>query len=139
MFFSSIYILYHRGKLTLVHKHVYVVYSAVLGLQFACMRNPNFACEFLICMCASCTRLACTRELCTAGLMSSVLHAHAGLHAYEMKNVSCRALAARVFCQVEIELYHNIMQMLCLFMCIHICVCLTVASSCLRYVQGTYT
>ena len=37
--------------------------------------------------------------------MSSILRAHAGLHACEMKNVSCCALAARVFCQVYIELY----------------------------------
>ena len=46
------------------------------------------------------TRLVHTRELCTVGLMSSILRAHAGLHACEMKNVLCRALAACVFCQV---------------------------------------
>ena len=46
------------------------------------------------------TRLVRTREQCTVGLTSSTLRAHEGLHACEMKNVSCCALAARVFCQV---------------------------------------
>ena len=89
-----------RGGYTLVHKHVNRVYSAVLGLQFAYTRNPNLACTFLTCTRASCARLVCTRELCKVGLTSPIFHAHAGLHACEMKNVSCRALAARVFCQV---------------------------------------
>ena len=53
-----------------------------------------------LCTHASCTRLVRTRELCTVGLTSSTLFAYEGLHACEMKNVSCRALAARVFCQV---------------------------------------
>ena len=85
---------------TLVHKHVYRFYSAVLGLQFASMRNPNLACAFLTCTRASCTHLVYTREFCTVGLTSSTLHAHEDLHACEMKNVSCCALAACVFCQV---------------------------------------
>ena len=85
---------------TLVHKHVYRFYSAVLGLQFACMCNPNLAYAFLTCTRASCTRLVRTQELCTVGLKSSTLRAHEGLHVCEIKNVSCRALAARVFCQV---------------------------------------
>ena len=80
---------------TFVHKHGYRFYSAVLGLQFVCMHNPNLACAFL-----TCTRLVRTQEQCTVGLTSSTLRAHEGLHACEMKNVSCRALAARVFCQV---------------------------------------
>ena len=86
--------MYHEGGYILVHKHVYRVYSAVFGLQFACMCNSNLACVFLTCTCASCTRLVCTRELCTAGLKSAILHE------CEMKNMSCRAIAARVFCQV---------------------------------------
>ena len=73
---------------------------AVLGLQFACMHNPNLACAFLTCTHALCTRLVCTQELCTVGLTSPILHAHTGLHACEMKNLSCCALAARMFCQV---------------------------------------
>ena len=85
---------------TLVHEHVYRVYSTVLGLQFACMRNPNLVCAFLTCMCASCTRLVCTRDLCTLGSTSSILRAHEGLHTCEMKNVLCQAHAARVFCKV---------------------------------------
>ena len=92
--------MYHEGGYILVHKHVYRVYSAVFGLQFACTCNPNLACALLTCTCVSCTRLVCTRELCAAALMSPILHAHAGLHACEMKNVSCHALAARVFYQV---------------------------------------
>ena len=92
--------MYHEGGYILVHKHVYRVYSTVFGLQFACTCNPNLACVFLTCTCASFTHLVCTRELCTAALMSPILHAHAGLHACEMKKVSCRALAACVFCQV---------------------------------------
>ena len=92
--------MYDEGGYILVHKHVYRVYSAVFGLQFACTCDPNLACAFLTCTCALCTRLVCTRELCTAGLMSPILHAHTGLHVCEMKNVSCRALAACVFCQV---------------------------------------
>ena len=92
--------MYDEGGYILVHKHVYRVYSAVFGLQFTCTCDPNLACAFLICTCASCTRLVCTRELCMAALMSPILHAHAGLHVCEMKNMSCRALAARVFCQV---------------------------------------
>ena len=87
--------MYHEGGYILVHKHVYRVYFAVFCLQFACMCNPNLACAFLTCTC-----LVCTRELCTAALMSPILHAHASLHVCEMKNVSCCALAARVFCQV---------------------------------------
>ena len=31
---------------------------------------------------------------CTVGLTSPILRAHAGLHACEMKNLSCRALSA---------------------------------------------
>ena len=92
--------MYDEGGYILVHKRVYRVYAAVFGLQFACTCNSNLACVFLTCTCASCTRLVCTRELCTAGLMLAILHAHAGLHECEMKNVSCRALAARVVCQV---------------------------------------
>ena len=90
----------HEGGYILVHKHVYRVYSTVFGLQFACTCNPYLACAFLTCTCTSCTRLVCTRELCTAGLMSPILHAHAGLHVCEMKNMSCYALASLVFCQV---------------------------------------
>ena len=86
--------MYHKGGYILVHKHVYRVYSAVFGLQFACTCNPNLACVFLTCTCASCTCLVCTRGLCTAGLTSPILHV------CEIKNVSCVALAARVFCQV---------------------------------------
>ena len=89
--------MYDEGGYILVHKHVYRVYSAVFGLQFACTCDPNLAYAFLTCTCALCTRLVCTRELCTAGLMSPILHAH---DVCEMKNVSCGALAARVFCQV---------------------------------------
>ena len=85
---------------TLVHKHVYRFYSAVLGLQFACTHNPNLACAFLKCTGASCTRLVPTQELCTVGLTSSTLRAHEGLYACEMKNVLCCAFAAHVFCQV---------------------------------------
>ena len=86
----------------LVHKHVYRFYSAVLGLQFACTHNPNLECAFLTCTRASCTCLVHTRELCTVGLTSSTLRVHEGLprDMCEMKNVACRALAARVFCQV---------------------------------------
>ena len=73
---------------------------AVLGLQFACMCNPNLACAFFKCMRASCTPLVHTQELCMVGLTSPILRAHAGLHTCEMKNVLCHALAARVFCQV---------------------------------------
>ena len=82
-----------RGGYTLVHEHVYRVYSTVLGLQFACMRNPNLAC-------ASCTRLVHARELCMVDLTSSILCAHACLHVCEMKNMFCQAHAARMFCQV---------------------------------------
>ena len=71
--------MYHEGGYILVHKHVYRVYSAVFGLQFACTCNPNLACAFL-----TCTRLLCARELCTAALMSPILHTHAGLHVCEM-------------------------------------------------------
>ena len=78
---------------TFVHKHVYRFYSAVLGLQFTCMCNQNLACAW-------CTHLVRTREQCTVGLTSSTLRVHEGLCACEMKNVSCRAHAARVFCQV---------------------------------------
>ena len=85
---------------TLVHEHVYRVYSTVLGLRFACTRNSNLVCAFLTCTRGSCTCLVRTQEVYTVVLTSSVLRAHAGLHACEMKNVSCRAHAARVFCQV---------------------------------------
>ena len=90
--------MYDEGGYILVHKHVCRVYSAVFGLQFACTCDPNLACAFLTCTCASYIRLVCIRELCTAVLMSPILHAHAGLHVCEMKNVSCGALAACVFC-----------------------------------------
>ena len=76
------------------------MFSSVLGLQFACTRNPNLVCAFLTCTRASCTRLVHIREQCMVGLTSSTLRAYEGLHACEMKNVSCRALAARVFCQI---------------------------------------
>ena len=92
--------MYDEGVYILVHKHVYRVDSAVFGLQFACTCDPNLATAFLTCTCASYTRLVCIRELYTTALMSPILHAHAGLHECEMKNVSCRALAARLFCQV---------------------------------------
>ena len=45
--------MYHKGGYTLVHKHVYRVYSAVLCLQIACMHNPNSVCAFLTCTCTS--------------------------------------------------------------------------------------
>ena len=90
--------MYDEGVYILVHKHVYRVDSAVFGLQFACTCDPNLACAFLTCTCASCTRLLCIRELCTSALISPIFHAHAGLHVCEMKNVSCGALVARVFC-----------------------------------------
>ena len=61
--------MYDEGGYILVHKHVYIVDSAVFGLQFACTCDPNLVCAFLTCTCASCTRLVCTRELCTAALM----------------------------------------------------------------------
>ena len=77
--------MYHEKGYTLVHKHVYRVYSTVLGLQFACTCNPNLACTLLTCMRASCTCLVHTRELCTVNLTSPILHAHAGLHTCEMK------------------------------------------------------
>ena len=32
-----------------VYDYVHRVSSAVLGLQFACMRNPNLVCAFLTC------------------------------------------------------------------------------------------
>ena len=51
--------MYDEGGYILVHKHVYRVYSAVFGLQFACTCNPNLGCAFLTCTCASCTRLVC--------------------------------------------------------------------------------
>ena len=95
--------MYHKWGYILVNKHVSRVYSTVLGLQFACTRNPNLACAFLTCTCASCTRLVRTRELCMVGLMSSIMRAHTGLHACEMKNVSCRALAASVLCQLSLN------------------------------------
>ena len=85
---------------TLVHKHVYRVYSAVLGLQFACTCNPSLAHAFVTCTLTSCTGLVRTRELCMVGLTSPILHAHAGLHVCEMKNVLCRAFSACVHCQV---------------------------------------
>ena len=81
--------MYDEGGYILVHKHVYIVDSAVFGLQFACTCDPNLVCVFLTCTCASCTRLVCTRELCKAALMSPTLHAHAGLHVCERKNMSC--------------------------------------------------
>ena len=64
------------------------------------MCNPNLVCAFLTCTRASLTRVVHTQELCTVGLTSPVLCAHVGLHACEMKNVSCHAFAARVFYQV---------------------------------------
>ena len=91
--------MYHEGGYTLVHEHVYRVYSAVLSLQFERTCNPNLACAFLTCTHASCTRLVYTQELCMIGLTSSILHAHACLHECEMKNVLCQARAAHVFCQ----------------------------------------
>ena len=48
------------GGYTLVNKHVYRVYSAVLGLQFACTCNQNLVCAFLTSTCALCTRLVHT-------------------------------------------------------------------------------
>ena len=85
---------------TLVHKHVYRVYFTVLDLQITCTRNPNLVCVFLTYTLASCTHLVHTQELCTVGLTSPISRAHTGLHACEMKNVLCHALAAHVFCQV---------------------------------------
>ena len=89
--------MYHEGGYTLVHEHVYRVYSAVLGLQFACTRNPNLVHAFL-----TCTHLVRTpsRKLCIVGLTLPILRAHAGLQVCEMKNMSCQAHAARMFCQV---------------------------------------
>ena len=92
--------MYHQGGYTLVQEHVYRVYSAVLGLQFACTHNPNLACTFLTCTHASCTRLVRTQELGTVGLTSPIWHGHAGLHVSEMKNESCQVHAVRAFCQV---------------------------------------
>ena len=90
-FFSRIYVLYHEGGYTLVHEHVYRVYSAALGLQFACTPNSNLACAFLTYMRALCTCLVRTRELCTICLMSAIFCTDAGLHVCgnEKRVVSC--------------------------------------------------
>ena len=63
---------------TSVRKHVYRFYSVVLGLQFACTRNPNLACAFLTCTRALRTCLVRTQEPCTVGLTSSTLRAQEG-------------------------------------------------------------
>ena len=84
---------------TLVHKHVYRVYSAVLGSQFACTHNPTLACVPDMHTCIMHTSSVYTRAL-HGRFDTPILRAHAGLHASEMKNVLCRALAARVCCQV---------------------------------------
>ena len=70
---------------TFVHKYVYRFYSAVFGLQFACTRNPNLACAFLKCTCGA--QFYCVHES----------NARVRNEKYVMP---CRALAARVFCQV---------------------------------------
>ena len=61
-FFSKICILYHEGNHTLVHELVHRVYSAVPGIQFACMHNPSlipgmytYVCK-LLCTCLVHTR-----------------------------------------------------------------------------------
>ena len=70
--------------------------------QVAC--KSDFACTYLTCMRASATCLVRTRVLCTRVSTSSIMQAHACLHACEMKSVSCRVEYMPHACLVKFKL-----------------------------------
>ena len=73
--------MYHEVGYTLVHKHVYGVYSAVLGLQFACMCNPN---------------LACIPDMHTCIVHASSAYTRALQGRFDVTNLACTHRLARV-------------------------------------------